>query len=83
MPVNTPPHLVQIARNPSRVVRPAVLPDQPHVCGAGLGGRVGSPLQPQLDGPEVHGPLDDMGVVVKPEAAPVDGVSKRFGVGRA
>lgn len=74
--------LVKVVRHASRVVRPAVLPDEPHVRRTGLGGRVGPPLQPQLDSPEVHGPLDDVGVVVKSEPAPVDGVSESLGVGR-
>lgn len=74
---------MQVARHASRVVRPAVLPDQPDVRGASLGGRVGPPLQPKLDSPEVHGPLDDVGVVVEAEAAPIDRFSKRLRVGRA
>lgn len=73
-------YLVEVARHPSRVVRPAVLPYQPHVGGARFRGGVGPPLQPELDRPKVHGPLDDDGVVVKPEATPIDRVPESFGI---
>lgn len=73
---------MKVARHASRVICSAVLPNKPDVRGASFGGCVGPPLQPQLDSPEVHGPLDDVGVVIEAEAAPIDRVSERLGVGR-
>ena len=69
---------MELNRNTAAVVRPAVVPDESDVRGARLGAAVGPLLQPPLDRPEVHRPLDDGGVVVESEASPVHRLPESF-----
>lgn len=72
---------MELARFAPRIIRPTVFPDESNVRGAGLGRLVSPPLQPKLDGAQVHRSLDDGGVVVQAKAAPVHRLPERFRVG--
>ena len=69
-------YLVQLARHAPTVVRSAVIPNKADVCRKLVRAAVSPLLEAKLDGSQVHGVFYHNGVVVEPQATPVNGLSE-------